>query len=60
MKVKMISDFSDVDGYPKTGDILEVREEIFNGSFLECYSCEWNGKRLDIYPYECEEVSDNA
>lgn len=57
MKVKMTSNYSDRLDHPRVGDVLDVLEVVYNGTFVDYYRCEWKkGQDLDIYPYECEEV----
>lgn len=56
MKIKMTQNYSDKPGDPQLGDTLEVVQEIYDGSRFESYVCEWNGKDIEVYPYECEEL----
>lgn len=56
MKVKMTSSYSEQGKAPQKGDVLDVLEVVYNGTFVDYYRCEWQGQDLDIYPYECEEV----
>lgn len=56
MKVKMTSNYSDRLDHPRVGDVLDVLEVVYNGTFVDYYRCECKGQDLDIYPYECEEV----
>ncbi|ALM02624.1 exonuclease [Klebsiella phage KpS8] len=56
MKVKMTKHYSAHPEEPRSGDILEVVSEKYNGSFLDHYMCEWKGMDIVVYPDECEEV----
>lgn len=56
MKIKMTKNYSDRSDHPRAGDVLDVLEEVYNGSYFDYYRCEWKGQDLDVYPYECEEV----
>lgn len=58
MKVKMTKNYSDRRTDPRKGDVLEVVEEIYDGTFFDYYRCEWKGRDIDVYPYECEEVQE--
>ena len=60
MKIKMLSDFSERNDHPKKNDVIEVYDTIRddNGE-VELYEVIWRGVRLEIYPYECECVSDH-
>lgn len=56
MKVKMTKHYSAHPEEPRSGDVLEVVSEKYNGSFLDHYMCEWKGMDIVVYPDECEEV----
>lgn len=58
MKVKMNCNYSDRLDHPRAGDVLDVLEEVYNGTFIDYYRCEWKGQDLDVYPYECDEVQE--
>lgn len=54
MKIKMTKDYSDHPDEPRKGAILTVVRKSYSGSYLEYYSCEWDGVDIIIYPEECE------
>lgn len=56
MKVKMNCNYSDRLKDPRAGDVLDVIEKVYNGSFLDYYRCEWKGRYVDVKYYECDEV----
>lgn len=57
MKIRMITDYSELPDDPKAGDVLYVSDFIYDedGS-LEFYVVEGKDEFLFVYPYECEEV----
>ncbi len=38
---KMNCNYSDRLDHPRAGDVLDVLEEVYNGTFIEYYRCEW-------------------
>lgn len=56
MKVKMTCNYSDRLDHPRTGDVLDVLETLWEGEFVESYRCDWQYRDIFVYPYECEEV----
>lgn len=59
MKIRMISDWSDQEYHPKKDTELRVVDKVYsetNSWEVEYYECDWNGKVIAVYPYECEEL----
>ncbi|VEB97337.1 Uncharacterised protein [Cedecea lapagei] len=57
MKVKMTADWTDKDGYPKEGDVLEVSDVVYDYGEVDYFECKWRGEPIAVYPYECEVIN---
>lgn len=63
MKIRMITDYSELPDDPKKGDVLDIFDIEYDYNYeeyvvvhVDYYVCEWQGGYIIIYPYECEEV----